>query len=125
MKKDSKITYDSVLCVVVGQKVYLEPSNYSRGEKEPREVTVSKVGRKYFSIEELPYDRYRLSDGVEQNETNYKGKISLTMQEILDRKEHAKLQQELRKIFAAYGTLPHKLDTLRKVAKLISEDNNA
>lgn len=124
MKKDSKMTYDSVLCVVVGQKVWVMPSEYTRGERTPREATVSKIGRKYFELEEFARCKYRISDGVEENNTNYKGKVYTDLQQILDEKEHANISRELRKIFSGYGKLPFDLATLKKVRDLV-QDNNA
>lgn len=122
-KTDKPMAYDTLLGVVVGQKVYLEPRNYSRVKKEPIEVEVEKVGRKYFTLKGRPSEKYKLSDGVEHNEVNYKGLVSLTIQVILDRKEMIKVSDELKKICSVYGTLPYDLQTLRNVLEILKGNN--
>lgn len=43
----------------VGQKIYLKPiGNRARYSQEIKEVRVSKVGRKYFELEESHYGRF-------------------------------------------------------------------
>lgn len=112
------------LNLVVGQKVWVMPSKYTRGERTQKEATVSKIGRKYFELEGFIMRKYRISDGVEENNTNYKGKVYTNLQQILDEKEHAKISSELRKIFLGYGKLPYDLAILKKIRDLL-QDNNA
>jgi len=105
--------------VVVGQKVWVNPSSLWRSRREPFEATVSKVGRKYFELTEYPREKYDLETLRQVTETNYENKVYLKLQDILDEKEHQKLSDEIKRAFNGYGKLKYSLEQLRKVAEIV------
>ena len=105
--------------VQAGQKVWVIVKNYHGKERDPVEATVSKVGRKYFQLHPDETTKYSLETGVEAIESNYCNRVYLTLQEILDEKEHVALSNSLKQVFGGYGRLPYPLDVLRKVAELL------
>lgn len=105
--------------VVVGQKVWVNPSSLWRSRREPFEATVSKVGRKYFELMECPREKYDLETLRQVTETNYENKVYLKLQDILDEKEHQKLSDEIKRAFNGYGKLQYSLEQLRKIAEIV------
>lgn len=105
--------------VVVGQKVWVNPSSLCRSRREPFEATVSKVGRKYFELTERPREKYDLETLRQVTETNYENKVYLKLQDILDEKEHQKLYDEIKKAFNGYSKLQYSLEQLRKIAEIV------
>ena len=105
--------------VVVGQKVWVNPSSLWRSRIEPFEATVSKVGRKYFELTECPREKYDLETLRQVTETNYENKVYLKLQDILDEKEHQKLSDEIKRAFNGYGKLQYSLEQLRKIAEIV------
>lgn len=105
--------------VVVGQKVWVNPSSFRRSIREPFEATVSKVGRKYFELMECPREKYDLETLRQVTETNYENKVHLKLQDIFDEKEHQKLSDEIKRAFNGYGKLQYSLEQLRKIAEIV------
>lgn len=105
--------------VVVGQKVWVNPSSLWRSRIEPFEATVSKVGRKYFELIECPREKYDLETLRQVTETNYENKVYLKLQDILDEKEHQKLSDKIKRSFNGYGKLQYSLEQLRKIAEIV------
>lgn len=68
----------------VGQKVYSEPmgNRARRGNTEIEEFTVSKVGRVFFYVDELPRCKFFIEDGLESTEFSANHKMHLTRAEI-------------------------------------------
>jgi len=106
------------LCV--GQTIWIVPSHYYRSDnKEPKEVVISKVGRKYFELEGYNRSKFNIETLQEENETNYKSQCYLTLQEILDEREIEKLTSQLKNIFGTYGKLDLTLEQLRKITDIV------
>lgn len=103
----------------VGQKVWVKSSNFWKKYKEPFEATVSKVGNKFFQIEELKNERFFLDTFRQETVTNYESRIYLTLQEILDEDEKENLCSELYRFFNTSGNLK-KIDVaaLRLIRKI-------
>jgi hypothetical protein len=107
--------------LTVGQKVWVDPSKSFRNSKEPYEATVSKVGRKYFELEDSFREKYDLQNGNEVSETStYAKKVYLTLQEITDKRDREKILSELRHQFAYIHSPKHSLEQLRKVAEILN-----
>lgn len=125
MKKDeltTETTADAkpvLSAVVVGQKVWVNPSSLWTNKREPFEATVSKVGRKYFELDECPREKYDLETLRQVTETNYQNKVYIKLQDILDEKEHQKLSDEIKRAFNGYGKLQYSLEQLRKIAEIV------
>ena len=120
LKNETPADAKTVLsAVVVGQKVWVNPSSLRRSRREPFEATVSKVGRKYFELTECPREKYDLETLRQVTETNYENKVYLKLQDILDEKEHQKLSDEIKRAFNGYGKLQYSLEQLRKVAEIV------
>ena len=105
--------------VVVGQKVWVNPSSLWRSRREPFEATVSKVGRKYFELMECSREKYDLETLRQVTETNYENKVYLKLQDVLDEKEHQKLSDEIKRAFNGYGEIQYSLEQLRKIAEIL------
>lgn len=109
----------------VGQKIYLKPvNNRERGIRDIREyikkVTVSKVGRKYFEVEEMnmKFDLVEMRD-VSQYVAEYE--VYLSKQEILDELEFKELAFKVKTIFNGYSDPKLTLEQLRRIVDIISE----
>lgn len=107
----------------VGQKVYLEPiNNNARYSKEIKESRISKIGRKYFELEDKYYGRFFI-ESMRQDCGQYISGYNayLSMQEIEDKKEAQKLFAEIKKVFSGFGTeIP--LSKLKEIERIIKSD---
>lgn len=105
----------------VGQKVYLEPiGNKARYSKEIKESRISKIGRKYFELEDKYYGRFFI-DSMSQDGRQYISGYNayLSMQEIEDKKEAQKIFGELKKVFSGFSTgIP--LSKLKEIEQIIN-----
>ncbi|MFQ3543547.1 hypothetical protein Q7A53_05630 [Halobacillus rhizosphaerae] len=108
----------------VGMKLYLQPTgNMARRTKEVKEVTVSKVGRKYFEVEELWRDKFAIDDlrDVTEYSNDWQGYFSL--QELEDDEEYEELLSDLRIYFGSIGRNRNStnlsLDQLRQIKEMI------
>ena len=106
--------------LVIGQKLYLTPSYLdTRNNSEPKEVTIKKVGKKYFQIEEYPRNKYSIKTLTEVNNTNYKGQCYITLQEILDLKEYSNLLGKFKNLFSYHSKIDISLNQLRKINDIL------
>lgn len=105
----------------VGQKIYLEPiGNNARYSKEIKESRISKIGRKYFELEEKYYGRFFI-DSMSQDCGQYMSGYNayLSIQEIEDKKEAQKIFTELKKVFSGFSTkIP--LFKLKEIERIIN-----
>lgn len=106
------------LCV--GLKLWLVRSHYYRHDnREPIEVTISKVGKKYFELEEYTRTKFEIETLKQVSKTNYIDKCHLTLQEILDEREADKLVGQIKNIFGVYGKPKLTLEQLRKIMDVV------
>ena len=94
--KNETPTFGNVLLpavkLCVGQKLWLVRSHHYRNDdRTPKEVTISKVGKKYFELEDYPRAKFEIETLKQVTETNYIDRCHLTLQEILDEREFDKL----------------------------------
>ena len=127
-QKDEKITEtaivgNTVLAAVklcVGQKLWLVRSHHYRGDnREPIEVTISKVGKKYFELEDYSRCKFEIETLKLVTETNYVDRCHLSLQEILDEREADKLAGQIKNIFGGYGKPKLTLEQLRKIMDVV------
>lgn len=106
----------------VGQKVYLKPvGNQTRYSKEIKETRISKVGRKYFELEESYYGRFfikTMNQDCGQYISGYTCYLSL--QEIEDEKEALKLYTEIKKVFSGFSNTDLSLSQLKEINRIIN-----
>lgn len=108
----------------IGQKVWLvKIGNLARrGQPEPEEVTVSKVGRKYFEVAELHgRAKFDLDSMTEVSDYSPSYCIYLILQDYLDTKEANQIYDELHKHFGNYGRTKFPLEKLRKIKEIINQ----
>lgn len=107
----------------IGQTLWPMRSYFScPKDKEPQEVVISKIGKKYFEIQgERIYNnpRFHIETLKEHTEGNYAAQCYFTLQEILDKKESDKLCQEIRQFFNQHGKINIALESLRVIKELI------
>ena len=107
--------------IKVGQEVWVKPSEHYRGKIEVYKALVVKVGTKYFQINDgYRNDRYCLKTLIQENDTNYKNKVYLSLQKIEDEVEHQKLSDSIKKSFSYFGKSPFSLDALRKIHEILN-----
>jgi len=109
--------------LIVGQKLYLEKYGsrpvFPRRYVEPITVTISKIGSKYFYIEERPrmkFDRITLNEICENG--GYPGKCYLTKIEIFEERETDKLRSYLESYFRQRNTVIS-IEKLRKIESIV------
>lgn len=104
----------------VGQKLWLVRSHHYRNDdRTQKEVTISKVGKKYFELEDYPRAKFEIETLKQVTENNYIDRCHLTLQEILDAREFDKLVGEIKNIFGGYGKPKLTLDQLRKIKDVV------
>ncbi len=99
----------------VGMKLYYPSGN------EAKEITIEKIGNKYFQCE--GWWRYKFSiETLKYESDNYPQsniQLYVTAQEILDKKEKDELFQKIRKLFDWNNPRTHSLEQLRGVNKIL------
>lgn len=107
----------------VGDRVFVKVCRPSA--EKMFEAIVIKRGRKYLSLanEQRKWDiqQYDIESGIEKNTINYKNKIYLEYQDILDEQQHEKLSLFITRIISSYSCrdLPYSLETLQNIADLL------
>lgn len=107
--------------VTAGQKVFIVETDLRGKSREPKEANVFSVGRKYFTIDDHFKTQFLIENGVEKSENNYKATAYLSLEEILDEREHEKLSGSIRKQLNGWGKLKYSLDQLRRIDKILNE----
>jgi hypothetical protein len=109
-----------------GQTVYIKPvGNNARYDQEIKEGVVSKVGKKWFEIENYHRCRFSIETGSHDGGQYISGyQVYSSMQEIEDEQEHNKLWHILRRYFEYYSGNKHSLETLRKINEIIKAGAN-
>jgi len=106
-----------------GMKLYGKPvNNRARWNKEISEFTVSKVGRKYFWLEEMPRTKFEIENLSEVTEYAPDWELYFTKQEILDEQEFNDLVMNIRLKFDRSGRVDLTLDQLRRINAIIEEN---
>ncbi len=106
--------------LTTNQKLWIIPKSYNRVSAEPKEVTVDKVGNKYFTLKEYCRDKFNIDNLREENKGNYKIQCYLTLQEILDEKEKAKLTSDIKAFFYKH-CWELSIDELRQIDSIIKK----
>jgi hypothetical protein len=108
--------------IKIGLKIYLKPiGNMLRCRKEIKECTISKIGRKYFEVEEIPNIKFQIENLRQVTNYTPDWKVYFSKQEILDEQEYDELFTELRKIFSERNKTDLTLEQLRKIKEIVSE----
>lgn len=106
--------------IQVGQKIYIVHPH----RKGIQEVTVSKVGKKYFQVEELPRIQFFKSEENRTSKSEFGSPIRwyLTIQEYNDEKHYHVLRSRLYKVFSTsnVGTL----EQLKQVCEILGIDKS-
>jgi len=88
-------------------------------------ATVSKVGRKYFSVKlQGPYPRereYHIENWRERTEYSPVTSLYASEQEYADEKETAMIWGQLRHVFSMYNATGFDLPRLRKIIAIVRE----
>ena len=112
----------------VGEKLYsLNVGNAARGcEKKLTPVTVTKVGRKYFTCGEgWGAVQYHLSDWRQKTEYGVTSRLYRDPQEWEDKRESEQLLREVRGRLDWGSSLRLTLDQLRRIKSIIEETDDA
>jgi hypothetical protein len=103
--------------LTVGQKVWFETAS-TANKYETYEVTITKVGRQYFSVNRITL-RFFVDSLICEDYTI--GRIYLTHQELLDKQESVELKSAIRQYFDNWNTmLP--LQQLRSIMDMINQE---
>jgi len=108
----------------VGQKIYLKPigNNARYGNQEVRECTISKIGRKYFELEEKGYGRFFIESMAQDCGQYISGyQAYLSIQDIEDEEEAKKLYSEIKKAFSGFST-SLSLSELKEISRIINHE---
>lgn len=108
--------------IQVGQKIYITRPH--RNTEEPKEVTVSKVGRQYFEVEEHPRLRFYKSVEKKCSKTEIGSPVRwyFSLQEYEDEKQHSvlcsRVYQHFSKLYSKVGTL----EQIKQVCEILGID---
>ena len=108
-----------------GQKLILEPSEYSR-ELTVKEVTVDKVGNKYFTLVEYPRDKFSIDTFEEHSVYRYSNlsKCYLSLDSYNEMKEANQLKNTFREYFKSCS-VDLTLNQLREIDAIIKGNNQS
>lgn len=106
--------------LTVGQTVWLQKND--RHNISFTEQKVSKVGKKYFELENTQRTRYSLETLLQDTDYGYKGQIYLTKEEREEETEIKNTYDKIRRTyFQDYGhNIQLNLDQLRQIAKILN-----
>lgn len=109
----------------VGQKLWIIVPEYRNQAppNDPKETVITKIGRKYFEVDAARDVRFDIETLRDTRDANYKYLLYLTLQEILDEREQAQLQDKIGKAFSWMSIKRHSLDQLRRINQIIEEPN--
>ena len=111
--------------VFIGQVLYREIHNRN-SRVEIKEYTVSKIGKKYFYLNEN--DRYRINkESLRYEDKDYSQcsfQLYTDKQDILDRLERSDLVDKIRKSFDWLSKQNFTLTQLREVANILNINHN-
>jgi hypothetical protein len=115
--------------LTLGQKVYLKPVNNAAryGNKEIKEQTILKIGRKYFLVgaegqtNERWMTKFSIEDLREVSDYSPDYELYFSKQEILDEEESNDIVRDIRLKFGSYGKINLTLDQLRRIKAIINE----
>lgn len=111
--------------VELGQTVYIVKPSYRLGyPSETVEGVVTKIGRKYFEINDRknPYNSpFEIASGVEKTESNYARRAYESKQQIEDERRFEYLSRAICRYFGKYGKLPLSLEQLEQINTIIHE----
>lgn len=107
--------------IQVGQKVWvLGIGNNARNGSELKEVIVSSVGKKYFTLTDGWYGRFLIETLYQDGKGYMSGyMVYLDKQQREAEIEHFRLSDKIQKAFGGYGKLKYPIETLRKILELI------
>jgi len=101
----------------VGQKVFLKSLDSRDGDI--KEVTVSKVGRKYFQVEEMYNTRFSIEEMLDDaGKYTSRWKVYPSMREIEDERESYELHNKIKQQFSTYRP-NYSLETLREIYRIL------
>lgn len=105
----------------VGDKIYIVELN-RKNSGVPIEVTVTKIGKKYFETSNSLYGRFYIED-LKHDAGQYSARYEayLNIKEYEDKKELGNLYAKIRTAFGGYGSHGFTLDTLRMISNILDE----
>jgi hypothetical protein len=105
---------------VVGEIIYaLNVGNNARYNKQVlRPVTVTKVGRKFFTCEGI--GEFALEDWSEKSNYTAAWELYESEQDYADHLEHCGIWRELRDIFGGYRKCNANLEQLREIKRILT-----
>lgn len=106
------------LQIKINQKVWVTPGHYDN-KTEPYEAVVTKVGNKYFELNNNAREKFDNKTLKQSNGINYNTQVYISLQQIQDKKEHKQLSNFIRTKFGSYGNIPFSLDKLRQIAEIL------
>jgi len=105
----------------IGQEIFIEPTNNAaRYNKEVKKCRISKIGKKYFEVEEMNGTRFFIKDlkhDAGQYTSNYN--CYLTLQEIKDKKEAQAIFDNVKKVFSGWKN-KLSLSQLKEIDRIIN-----
>jgi len=104
----------------VGEKIFLRDLYVRTGGL--REVTVSKVGRSYFTLEELTRERFHIDTWKQDTERAPRFILYGREQDYLDKVEAQETYRRISATFGIYGRVKLlTLDQLRRIEQIVNE----
>lgn len=105
----------------VGQTVWIRHSTL-KFHKDLTETTVNSVGKKYFTVSAMGYQRakFNLENLFQESDSSYRARIYLNPQEYYDEMETQVLSHSIRQFFSGYGNLNLSLPQMRQINEIIN-----
>lgn len=104
----------------IGQKVWVEERDYRGSIIKPKEATVSKIGRKYFELQEYKNTKFDLKRGFDVSYYNTRFFVYESLQEILDKNEINRLKYFISENFRYSNSINMSLEKLKQIEQIIN-----
>lgn len=111
----------------IGQTVYkLNIGNAARNREQVlTEATVTKVGRKYFTISSNGFEQEAYIEGWYENSGQYLANFRLyeTPEQWDEEKEQRRIEDRLRNCFSGFNRPKYALSKLKRIELILDEDD--
>jgi ArsR family metal-binding transcriptional regulator len=105
----------------VGQTVWVKSRlRVFSNSNPPVEATITKVGKKYFTVDILPNTQFHIENLQQVSDSTAYRRCYLSLQEIHDEQEYHISLENIRKYIGSYGMPELTLDQLRKIMDIIN-----
>lgn len=107
------------LPITVGQTVWVKHIGSRFRGSDVSESVVTKVGSKYFYLDNNSRDRYSIFTGMQDSDYSIRKIVYISYEVILEEKEHSILSDLIKSSIPQYGKLPYTITQMKTVCDIL------